>query len=86
MRYWPNTVELKVLKAIASGGGTPVSHGTIHNALEVPMKGHLHFALSNMIRQKFVETSYQATEDGQEGYTGYRLTPKGEALPGVVTP
>lgn len=86
MSYVPNPVELKVLKAIASGGGTPVSHGTVYGALDVNTRGHLHFALSNMMRQKFVEASYHATEDGQEGYTGYKLTPKGEALPGVVTP
>ncbi len=86
MSYVPNTLELKILKVIARGGGTPVSHGTIHNALEGPMKAHLNCALSIMIRQKIVEASYQRTADGKESHTGYRLTPKGEALPGVVTP
>lgn len=86
MSYVPNTVEMKVLQAIARANGTPISLSTIRDALDVPTKGHTHFALSNLIRHELVDTSYHRPADGGDGYTGYRLTPKGRDLPGLVHP
>lgn len=86
MSYVPNTVEMKVLRAIARADGTPIRVSDIRETLDTPTKGHVHFALANLLRQELVETSYHVPVAGDDGYTGYRLTPKGEALPGLVHP
>lgn len=86
MSYVPNLVEMKVLQVIARAAGTPISLSTIRDALDVPTKGQTHFALSNLLRHELVDTNYHTLPFGGDGYTGFRLTPKGRDLPGLVHP